>query len=50
MTPLEKLRKYFDVWQEQGYESRPNWYDHHVDEQINRLTNVELMELLEALK
>lgn len=50
MTYLEKLRKHFDEWQEQGYDIRPVWYDQEIDNRINALSNVELLEWLEELK
>lgn len=50
MTQLEKLRKYFDEWQEQGHSQRPDWYDEYINSRINALSNVELLELLEVLK
>lgn len=49
MSNLEKLRKHFDEWQAQGFESRPVWYDTTIDEKINALSNVELLELLDLL-
>lgn len=47
MNRLEKLRSYFDEWQNQGHETRPDWYDEYIDKRINSLTNVELIELLD---
>ena len=49
MNRLTAVRAYFDQWQSQGHETRPDWYDHHVDMQINALTNVELLDLLDLL-
>ena len=50
MSNLEKLRRYFNEWQSQGYDEKPVWYDDHIDAKINSLTNVELLELLELLE
>ena len=47
MNRLETLRKYFDNWQTQGYDTRPFWMDNQIVERINKLTNVELLELLD---
>ena len=47
MNRLEALRKYFDNWQAQGYGTRPVWMDNQIDERINKLTNVELLEVLD---
>lgn len=49
MNRLESLRRYFDEWQAQGHENRPDWYDEYVDKRINDLTNVELLALLDSL-
>ena len=49
MNRLETLRKYFYDWQAQGYDTRPLGMDHQIDERINKLTNVELLELLDRL-
>lgn len=46
---LEKIRKHFDEWQNQGHAERPDWYDDHIDNTINRLSNVELLELIDQL-
>ena len=48
-TRLESLRRYFDEWQEQGYATRPGWYDEYIDKRINDLTNVDLLELLDTV-
>lgn len=47
VSRLEKLREYFDNWQERGYGTRPVWMDRHIESSINQLTNVELLELLD---
>lgn len=49
MHRLESLRRYFDEWQEQGYATRPGWYDEYIDKRINDLTNVDLLSLLDSL-
>lgn len=49
MNRLERLRNYFDDWQAQGHDTRPSWYDVYIDNRINRLTNVELLELLDTV-
>lgn len=48
-TILERLRNHYNEWQSQGYETRPDNYDDMIDEKINRLSNVELLELIELL-
>ena len=48
MNRLERLRNYFDDWQAQGHDTRPNWYDEYIDKRINDLTNAELLELLDT--
>ena len=50
MKRLTVVRTYFDQWQSQGHETRPDWYDAHIDMQINALTNVELLDLLDTLE
>lgn len=50
MTMLAKLREYFNDWQAKGYAERPYWYDEYIDQKINELTNVELLELIDALE
>lgn len=47
---LTKLREYFNDWQAKGYSQRPTWYDEYIDQRINELTNVELLELIDALE
>lgn len=47
---LTKLREYFNDWQAKGYAERPCWYDEFIDQRINELSNVELLELIEALE
>jgi hypothetical protein len=50
MKRLEMLRQYFDDWQSRGYDTRPEWFDDHIDQRINELTNVELLDLLDILE
>lgn len=49
MKILEKLRDHFNNWQDQGHEEEPPWYSNYIDNHINKLSNVELIELIEML-
>lgn len=50
MPRLERLREYFNDWQERGYFERPSWYDDYIDKRINELTHVDLLEILDDLE
>ena len=50
MNCLTAVRTYFDQWQSQGHETRPDWYDAYIDMRINGLTNEELLDLLDTLE
>lgn len=45
-TLLDKVRGYFNEWQSQGYDERPVWYDDHIDNRINLLSNLQLLEII----